>query len=289
MEMIILILVICILITTIIQKKNYKAFIEAYKGSILLPILAPYSLFLVDKLDLYRKFPSIVAPVHQKMIILRGSRLSQTFTRIHLAKIVTVFTICALVTFAAFVSVESGDYTLPIFCVVMTVILVYAQMKELDTKVRKRKESILLELPEFTNKLILLVNAGETVQGAINKSVQQNMNRIYDSPLYYELNEAMNKLQSNSSFQDTMKDFSQRCGIQEVSVLTTTIMMNYRRGGKQLAESLKDLSKSLWDKRKTLTRIKGEEASSKLIFPMIFVFAAVLLVIIYPAITMFNF
>ncbi|SFK83293.1 type II secretion system protein F (GspF) [Salinicoccus halodurans] len=289
MEMIILILVTCILITAVLQKKNYRTFIETYRSNILLPVLAPYSLFLVDKLDLYRRFPTIVAPVHQKMIILRGSRLSQIFTRIHLAKIVTVFTICALVTFAAFVSVEAGDYTLPIFCVFMTVILVYAQMKELDTKVKKRKESILLELPEFTNKLILLVNAGETVQGAINKSVQQNINRIYDSPLYYELNEAMNKLQSNSSFQDAMKDFSQRCGIQEVSVLTTTIMMNYRKGGKQLAESLKDLSKSLWDKRKTLTRIKGEEASSKLIFPMIFVFAAVLLVIIYPAITMFNF
>lgn len=288
MEMIIVILIAAVLIINILQKKHYKKFIEVYKTNILLPVLAPYSLFIVDKLDLYKRSPGFVAPIHQKMIILRGSRLSQEFTRIHLAKLVTVLTICILIILMVLVSGQE-DNTLLIFVIFISALLLYAQVKELDSKVKKRKESILIELPEFTNKLILLVNAGETVQGAINKSVQQNISRIFDSPLYYELNEAMNKLQSNASFQDAMKDFSQRCGIQEVSVLTTTIMMNYRKGGKQLAESLKDLSKALWDKRKTITRIKGEEASSKLIFPMIFIFAAVLLVIIYPAMTMFNF
>lgn len=288
MKFIIVLLIATVLIINIVQRKHYKKFIETYKGNILLPMLAPYALFVVDKLNLYKRLPSLVGPIHQKMIILRGTRLSQEFTRIHLAKLVTVITICLLLIGIILVS-NQEDNTMLFFMLFISVILVYAQIKELDTKVNKRKESILIELPEFTNKLILLVNAGETVQGAIKKSVEQNLHRIFDSPLYYELNEAMNKLQSNSSFQDTMKDFSQRCGIQEVSVLTTTIMMNYRKGGKQLAESLTDLSKALWDKRKTITRIKGEEASSKLIFPMIFIFGAVLIVIIYPALTMFNF
>ena len=152
---------------------------------------------------------------------------------------------------------------------------------------KQRRDSIILELPEFVNKIILLVNAGDTVQGAIKKSVLQNRKNIQDSPLYFELNEAVMKLDANVSFQEVMKDLNYRCSIQEVSVFTTTIMMNYRKGGAQLADSLKDLSVTLWDKRKTVTRIKGEEASSKLIFPIILIFAAVLLIVAYPAIAIF--
>lgn len=287
MKIFILILVILILYLSLKKKEQYSLFLTQYKKELLLPIIAPFSLFIVDKLDIYKRFPKLSGNVHQKMITLRGVRNSQTFTKIHFSKVVTIATISILVLSMIFVSQDEKDYTLLLFAAFMMCLILYMQFKELDTKVKKRKEQILIELPEFVNKIILLVNAGETVQGAINKSVYQNLNRIYDSPLYYELNETMNKLQSNASFEDAMKDFSQRCGVQEVSVLTTTIMMNYRKGGTQLADSLKDLSKSLWEKRKTITKIKGEEASSKMIFPMIFIFGAILIIIIYPALSMF--
>lgn len=46
------------------------------------------------------------------------------------------------------------DNTLLIFVIFISALLLYAQVKELDSKVKKRKESILIELPEFTNKFI---------------------------------------------------------------------------------------------------------------------------------------
>lgn len=49
--------------------------------------------------------------------------------------------------------------------IVVSVFLV----KDLEKKVKQRKDSIIIELPEFVNKIILLVNAGETVQGAMKK------------------------------------------------------------------------------------------------------------------------
>ncbi|WP_066187933.1 MULTISPECIES: type II secretion system F family protein [Gracilibacillus] len=282
----ILLLIVIILLVVWRNKKVYESFIDQYKEDITLPIIAPLAFAMIDKLKLYRRLPKLINAIHQKMIILRGSKLSGDYTKIYLAKIITLLTVMLLFTMVLVEVSDGGNINLIYGLILMVVVSVFL-VKDLDKKVKQRKDSIIIELPEFVNKIILLVNAGETVQGAMKKSVDQQKNRVLESPLYFELNEAVNKMTANTSFQEVMKDLNYRCGIQEVSIFTTTVMMNYRKGGSLLVQSLNELSVSLWDKRKTVTRIKGEEASSKLVFPIIFIFAAVLLVVIYPAIASF--
>jgi tight adherence protein C len=286
LEIILLVMVLIVLILVFKNKKIYEQFVKEYENDITLPMLAPYAFFIIDKVNFYKRLPRLMNYIHQKMIILRGSKFSRDYTKIYAAKIITVI---SLLVFLGLVLVlaDDRDYSNLFYALFIIVIVSFYLVRDLDKKVRERKDSIIMELPEFVNKIILLVNAGETVQGAIKKCVEQNKGNIYDSPLYFELNEAVNKLSSNTPFQDVMKDLNYRCGIQEVSVFTTTVLMNYRKGGALLVNSLKELSVSLWDKRKTVTRIKGEEASSKLIFPIIFIFAAVILIVIYPAIAVF--
>ena len=286
LKIIILIIVVVTLFGVLRNKRVYAAFIEQYKDEITLPALAPFAFGIIDRLNLYKRMPKLITAIHQKMIILRGSKLSGDFTKIYLAKMITLINLMLFFTFVLVEVSDEGNSNLIYGFLLMIVVSVFL-VKDLDKKVKQRKDSIIIELPEFVNKIILLVNAGETVQGAMKKSVDQKKNQIYDSPLYFELNEAVNKMSANTSFQEVMKDLNYRCGIQEVSIFTTTVMMNYRKGGALLVQSLNELSVSLWDKRKTVTRIKGEEASSKLVFPIIFIFAAVLLIVIYPAIAVF--
>lgn len=285
-KIIIVLMLLLLSFSVIKNKKRYAEFIEMYKEEITLPTFSPFAFGLIDRLDMYKRMPKTINTIHQRMIILKGSKLSTDFTKIYLAKIITIIYLMLLFTFLLTELSDSGNQNL-IYGGLLIVIIAVFLIKDLDKKVKQRRDSIILELPEFVNKIILLVNAGDTVQGAIKKSVLQNRKNIQDSPLYFELNEAVMKLDANVSFQEVMKDLNYRCSIQEVSVFTTTIMMNYRKGGAQLADSLKDLSVTLWDKRKTVTRIKGEEASSKLIFPIILIFAAVLLIVAYPAIAIF--
>ncbi|MFA1819790.1 type II secretion system F family protein [Virgibacillus oceani] len=286
LRMVIAVTLIVVLLVTLKQKKIYEQFISTYQEDITLPAIAPFAFTVIDKLNLYKRLPKLVNFIHQKMITLRGSKLSGDHTRIYLAKMITVLTVLVLLSLVA-VEASGEGYESLVYGLILTVIFIVFLVKDLDKKVKQRKDSILIELPEFVNKIILLVNAGDTVQGAFEKCVNQNKHRIFESPLYFELNEAVNKMSANTSFQDALKDLSYRSGIQEVSVFTTTVMMNYRKGGAQLTDSLKELSVSLWEKRKTITRIKGEEASSKLVFPIIFIFGAVLLIVIYPALTVF--
>ncbi|PAV28966.1 hypothetical protein CIL05_13375 [Virgibacillus profundi] len=286
LKLVIAIMLLVVMLITIKNKKVYEQFIATYKNDITLPVIAPFAFTIIDKLNLYKRMPKLMNSIHQKMIILRGSRLSGDYTKIYAAKIITIMFLFIFFTLAAVEASDEG-YSNLLYGFLLLVIITFFLVKDLDKKVKQRKDSIIIELPEFVNKIILLVNAGETVQGAIKKSVEQNKHNIYESPLYFELNEAVNKMSANTSFQEVMKDLNYRCGIQEVSIFTTTVMMNYRKGGTLLVQSLKELSVSLWDKRKTVTRIKGEEASSKLVFPIIFIFAAVLLIVIYPAIAIF--
>lgn len=286
LKVLITVLLLGVLFITIKNKKIYEQFISTHKDDITLPVIAPFAFTVIDKLNLYKRLPKLINFIHQKMITLKGSKLSGDHTRIYLAKIITVLTLLVLLTLAGVEASDEGYENL-LYGLILTVIVGLFLVKDLDKKVKQRKDSILIELPEFVNKVILLVNAGDTVQGAFKKCVDQNQHKIFESPLYFELNEAVNKMSANTSFQDALKDLNYRSGIQEVSVFTTTVMMNYRKGGTQLTDSLKELSVSLWEKRKTVTRIKGEEASSKLVFPIIFIFAAVLLVVIYPALAVF--
>nr|WP_285844529.1 type II secretion system F family protein [Oceanobacillus profundus] len=156
-------------------------------------------------------------------------------------------------------------------------------ISKLSSQEKERKEKILTELPEVVNKIILLVNAGETVQQALIRCVTQTNDP--NSPLIKELTETVNKMVSNEPFHQVLNDLSKKCGVQEISIFTTTILLNYRKGGNDLILALRELSHELWEKRKSISKTKGEEASSKLVFPLILIFVAVMIIVGFPALT----
>lgn len=71
-------------------------------------------------------------------------------------------------------------------------------------------------------------------------------------------------------------------------MFTTTLLLNHKRGGEELVLSLRELSVILWDKRKALARTLGEEASSKLVFPMVLIFFIVMVIVASPALMMMS-
>ncbi|WP_310550920.1 type II secretion system F family protein [Paenibacillus glufosinatiresistens] len=158
---------------------------------------------------------------------------------------------------------------------------------DLHSKVRQREELILMELPELLNGILLLVGAGETVQRSIVRCMESRRDRT-DHPLYREMFTLMAEWESGYSVQQAFENFSKRCAVQEVSLFTTTILLNHRRGGSDLALALRDLSRVLWEKRKAVSRTRGEQASSKLIFPMVLIFVIVMVLVGAPALMMLN-
>ncbi|QYK66214.1 hypothetical protein KAI36_01356 [Paenibacillus sp. S02] len=180
-----------------------------------------------------------------------------------------------------------GDATGLVLGLGLGILVPIALIKDLHGKVQKRDQQILMELPELLSKMMLLVGAGETVQRALLHCVERK-GADTEHPLYRELRQTVAEWESGFSFQQAFEHLSKRCGIQEMTVFTTTVLLNMRRGGSDFVMALRELSQTLWGKRTSISRTRGEQASSKLVFPMALILLTVIVLVGAPALMMMN-
>jgi tight adherence protein C len=266
--------------------RPYSNFAMAHRSYLNPYFLAPLSLWLMDKWKITDRIPESISNIHHIMLGLHGSKTAVVRTKCF---IVQLLSFCVLIvigsTFLGWAT-EAGVEMLGYGGGLM-LFLPFLLVKNLAIQLQKKKRQMLLDLPEMVNQIVLLVNAGESVQKALMRCIERNPN-VLQSPLLTELATAAYEISMNASFTKSMEDFNKRCGMQEVSLFTTTLLLNYKRGGDELVMSLKELSFTLWEKRKAIAKTLGEEASSKMVFPMVFIFLVVMVVVAAPAILMME-
>lgn len=277
--------IVFVLLLFLLAGKKYTVFIEENKADFQVLFMAPAALYLIDKLNLMRRLSGRLVTLQQRIAMLYAGKNIPQYTKMFIAQIISIVLLC-LVGGSVFYLLAGRDQVLIILALILAGLIPIISIKNIETKTTKRRQDIIYELPEFASKVSLLVNAGETIQEAIIRCT--TMKGDDKNPLYIELNDAINKINNGESFNYVMEDFSKRCGVQEVSIFTTTILLNYRRGGGELALSLRELSGNLWEKRKAISKIRGEEAASKLIFPMILMFIAILFIMAFPALKLLG-
>ncbi|TVX98219.1 type II secretion system F family protein [Cohnella terricola] len=158
------------------------------------------------------------------------------------------------------------------------------RIKELFGKVSKRRQSIVMELPELLSKLLLMVNAGENVMRALAKAAEQK--RDETNPLYVELRAAIESMKRGETLAAALEEMGRRCAVPEVKLFATTVLINARRGGDAFVPALRELTRQMWEKRKAIARTLGEQASSRLAFPLTVVFLLIMVLVGTPAIFM---
>ncbi|TYA15597.1 type II secretion system F family protein [Paenibacillus faecis] len=263
------------------SKGRYEAYNGLVMEGIRLQKIAPPMLFLLEKLKLSQRVPFFLFKIQRTVQKLAGDRRGGDLARLFLAEMLSyswlLMTLGSLMTL-----LMGGDGSGLLLGGILAVLLPAALINDLHRKVVRREREVLLELPEFLNQLILLVGAGSTVQQAIKHCLERRKEE-QSHPLYRELLQMQREWESGDSFQHAMEGFSKRCGIQEVSVFTTAVLLNFRRGGNDFVLALRDLSHSLWEKRKAVSKTLGEQASSKLVFPMVLLFVVVIILVGAPA------
>lgn len=170
---------------------------------------------------------------------------------------------------------------------VLGAVLLLVRVKDILGRAERRRQDLQMELPELLSKVTLLVQAGETVQKALQTCLLRNTGKLkQDHPLYRELEHLMKDVQHGHAFAHALEQFAKRCSVQEVSMFATTLLLNQRKGGSSFVLAMEELGRQLWEKRKSVARIRGEEASTKLIFPVMLMFLVVLMVVGGPAFMM---
>ncbi|MCL6601491.1 MAG: type II secretion system F family protein [Paenibacillus sp.] len=242
-------------------------------------------LLLVEKSRIINYFPSMIFRIQRSLQKSQGTRYGPERTLLFLGEMLSYSWL--LLAAGCSLTLISGERIGIILGVFLAVAIPIALVSDLHKKVKLREQQMILELPELLNSIVLLVGAGETVQRTL---VRCSASRKGDTshPLYRELLTMISEWESGYSFQQAFENFSKRCAVQEVSLFTTTVLLNYRRGGGDFALSLRDLSRMLWEKRKSISRTRGEQASAKLVFPMVIIFLIVIVLVGTPAFMMLN-
>lgn len=254
------------------------------KDGLRLQRLAPPLLFLLERGKVPMRLPIVFYRMQASVQKIHGLRHSAEMTLLFMAEALA-YTWLILIGGCLW-SLLSGDAIGLLTGLALGALLPVALVKDLHKKVTLREQDIVMELPELLNKIVLLVGAGETVQRAIIHCVERNEDANH--PLHAELKRMVLEWEGGHSFQQAFEQFNKRCGVQEVSIFTTTVLLNFRRGGSDFVLALRDLSRVLWDKRKAIARTRGEQASSKLVLPMVVIFMIVIVLLGAPAFMMMN-
>jgi len=173
------------------------------------------------------------------------------------------------------------DFAFFVFGLAIVALVFYWADRELDKKLRIKKREILIDLPELLNTITLLVNAGLPLSVALQKAVRGRENR---GPLYKEMTLLLVEIEAGKPISQAYEDLAQRCKVPEVTRFVSTVLQNLTRGSADLVHVLRTLTLDAWERRKDIARKQGEEASSKLVVPMVMVFVAVAIIVMAPAV-----
>ncbi|WP_055109124.1 type II secretion system F family protein [Paenibacillus ihumii] len=243
--------------------------------------LAPPMLYVLERVKVSQRLPLFFFKIQRSVTRINGQQSGGEYTMLFLAEMLTYSFL--LLIGGCFISLGmEGESTGFLIGAVLAVLLPLALVNDLNSKVKRREQQILLELPELLNKIVLLVGAGSTVQQAIKQCLERKRGQE-GHPLYRELFQMQRECEGGYSFAQAMEGFSKRCGMQEVSAFTTAVLLNYRRGGSDFVLALRDLSHTLWERRKAVGKTLGEQASSKLVFPMVLLFLIIVVLVGTPA------
>ncbi|NIK76302.1 tight adherence protein C [Paenibacillus castaneae] len=239
---------------------------------------------MLEKLHVFDSLQLTLNSYHMKLLVLKESDWSIERTKAEAAA--SIGSGYAALTGCAWLSLVGKEPLLLIMGLLFGILLALRPIMEAGRKVEERKQQMITELPNMLSKLMLLVGAGETVQLALARCLEGK--ELEQHPLYKEWGDAVASIRNGHSFSSALERFNRRCAVQEVSIFTTVLLLNYRRGGEHFVLALRELSYTLWEKRKAIARSKGEQASSKLVFPLVGILLVLMILVASPAVLLMS-
>lgn len=163
--------------------------------------------------------------------------------------------------------------------------LLYKLMdRDLYGKVDKRNREMLLDYPEIINKFTLLVGAGMSLSNAWNKIAKDYKEKDGKKRYAYEeMTITYGELMLGTSEITAYERFGRRTKLLPYLRFSSLLAQNVKKGSSGLLHQLELEAAEAFEERKELAKRMGEEAGTKLLFPMMLMLMLVLAVILVPA------
>ena len=224
--------------------------------------------------------------VYQKVLELHGPKDVEFYYYIHGGyRLAAAILASAMAAIMGMIMSVQGDTSNGALLSVIAIAANFAVPFLVDTSLKesieKRRRSIQMEFPEFVNKLTLLVNAGMTISKAWEKIINENTK---EHILYDEMRYSLMEIKAGKPEAVAYEEFARRCRVKEVTKFVSVIVMNLKRGGSEVVPVLKAQGNECWEMRKNAARQLGEEASTKILIPLMIMFMGIVLIVSTPAV-----
>lgn len=174
--------------------------------------------------------------------------------------------------------------------VILAFILYKLKDRDLCDKVNKRNREMLLDYPEIINKFTLLVGAGMSLSNAWGKITRDYKEKGGQKRYAYEeMAITYGELMLGTSEMIAYERFGRRAKLLPYLRFSSLIAQNLKKGSSDLLKLLELEAAEAFEERKELAKRMGEEAGTKLLFPMMLMLMLVLIVILVPAFISLNF
>lgn len=152
-------------------------------------------------------------------------------------------------------------------------------------KAEERRTQLQVDYPDLMWKMAMLIEAGLTIKGAFSRiAVQYQNERLHrERYAYEEIAGTCYEMQSGIPESEAYERFGRRCELAEYIRLGSYLSQNLKKGSRGLTGFLEQEAVSSLEERKNHARKLGEQAGTKMLFPMILMLGVVLVILMVPA------
>lgn len=170
---------------------------------------------------------------------------------------------------------------------IAAVLYLYAGERRKEQLRKRRRDSLLRDYPHIVSKLVLLLGAGLSMRRTFAVMTEDYRRLPRSERLKSSGFEAVAMMCADMDRgvleADAYRRLGQSCDLPLYRSLSVLLVQNLKRGSRELIDMLEREAVSAFEERKKEARILGEQASAKLLAPMMLMLLIVFVIVMVPA------
>lgn len=182
--------------------------------------------------------------------------------------------------------VRQWSSTILLLTCILLLLVPFREGKKLQSAMIKREKQLKMDFPEMIERFTLLVEAGLSVKGAWLRITQEYEKREEKNKVHYVYEEmilAAREMENGMSEAKAYELFGKRTGLLPYMKFSTLLVQNLKKGTTDLIRFLDFEVEDAFHERRENAKVLGEEAGTKLLFPMMLMLSIVFALILYAA------
>lgn len=172
------------------------------------------------------------------------------------------------------------------------ILVPYAEKVEKKRKKDVWRKEMKKDYPTIVGQLVLLMRVGisfsETVEKIADRYIRKKERGGEERPGFENILILSREIKDGTGQEQALNQFARRCELKEYRKLAMLLQQNMKKGNDKLLCLLEQESIEAFEERKRVAKKRGEEASTKLLFPMLGMLGMVVFMIMYPALFMLG-